>query len=90
MMAVIVLGFSLSTFRTGNSTLVQSLVPDALRGRVQSIYHLDNGFTPLASFAIGTFAEFYNPGRAITVVGVVSLALSLYFLAAFRRIRQLE
>ena len=89
-LAVALIGFGLSTFRTGNSTLVQTLVPDALRGRVQSIYHFDHGFTPLASFAIGAFAEFHNPGGAVTVVGVVSLALSLYFLAAFRGIRQLE
>jgi Na+/melibiose symporter-like transporter len=90
LLAVAFIGFGQTTFRTSNGTLVQTLAPDALRGRVQSIYHFDHGFTPLASFIIGLFAEFYTAPGAVTVVGMVSLALSLYFLLAFRRIRQLE
>ena len=87
--AVVIIGFAGSTFRTSNNTLVQTLVPDALRGRVQSIYHLDHGLTPLASFFIGLFAELFTPTRAVTAVGLASLVLSLYFLLAFRRVRQL-
>lgn len=87
--AVVIIGFAGSTFRTSNNTLVQTLVPDSLRGRVQSIYHLDHGLTPLASFFIGLLAEFFTPTRAVTAVGIVSLALSLYFLLAFPRVRQL-
>jgi MFS family permease len=90
LLAVAFIGFGQTTFRTSNGTLVQTLAPDALRGRVQSIYHFDHGFTPLASFIIGLFAEFYTAPGAVTVVGMASLALSLYFLLAFRRIRQLE
>jgi MFS family permease len=90
LLAVAFIGFGQTTFRTSNGTLVQTIAPDALRGRVQSIYHFDHGFTPLASFIIGLFAEFYTAPVAITVVGMVSLALSIYFLLAFRRIRQLE
>jgi hypothetical protein len=50
---------------------------------------LDHGLTPLASFFIGLFAEFFTPTKAVTVVGLASLALSLYFILAFRRIRLL-
>jgi MFS family permease len=90
LLAVALIGFGQTTFRTSNGTLIQTLAPDALRGRVQSIYHFDHGFTPLASFIIGLFAEFYTAPGAVTVVGIASLALSLYFLLAFRQIRQLE
>lgn len=90
MFAVALIGFGQTIFRTSNGTLVQTLVPDGLRGRVLSIYHLDHGFTPLASLAVGLFAQFYNPTGAVTVIGLVSLGLSIYFLLAFRRIRQLE
>ena len=89
-LSVMLIGFGLSSFRTGNGTLIQALVPDDLRGRVQSIYHFDHGFSPLASFAIGSFASVYSPSGAVTVVGIMSLALSIYFLFAFLRIRQLE
>jgi MFS family permease len=90
LLAVALIGFGQTTFRTSNGTLIQTLAPDALRGRVQSIYHFDHGFTPLASFVIGLFAEFYTAPGAVTVVGIASLTLSLYFLLAFRQIRQLE
>jgi MFS family permease len=90
LLAVALIGFGQTTFRTSNGTLIQILAPDALRGRVQSIYHFDHGFTPLASFIIGLFAEFYTAPGAVTVVGIASLVLSVYFLLTFRRIRQLE
>jgi sugar phosphate permease len=90
MLAVALIGFGQSTFRTSNGTMIQTLTPDALRGRVQSVYHFDHGFTPLASFVIGLFAQFYSPSGAVTVVGMVALALAIYFLLAFRRVRQLE
>jgi len=89
MLAVALIGFGQSTFRTSNGTLIQTLVPDGLRGRVMSVYHFDHGFTPLASFGIGLFAEFYTPTGAVTVVGMIGLALSIYFLLAFHRVRQL-
>ena len=89
-LAVALIGFSQSTFRTSNGTLIQTLVPDSLRGRVMSVYHFDHGFTPLASFLIGLFADFYSPTGAVTVVGMIGLVLSIYFLLAFHRVRQLE
>ena len=90
MLAVILIGFGQTTFRTSNGTLIQTLVPDALRGRVLSIYHFDHGFSPLASFVIGLFAQLYTASGAVTVVGMISLALSFYFFLAFHRVRQLE
>ena len=88
--AVSLMGYGMSSFRTANMTLVQLLAPDDLRGRIQSIYHLDHGLTPLASFIIGAFAEFYSPAAAVTAVGVLALGLSIYFLLAFSRIRKLD
>lgn len=36
------LGFFQYIFRVGNNTLIQTMVPDALRSRMMSIYMLDN------------------------------------------------
>ena len=90
LVAVALIGFGQTIFRVSNGTLIQTLAPDDLRGRIQSIYHFDHGFVPLASLLIGIFAEFYSAPLAVTVVGMLGFGLSLYFLIAFRRIRQLE
>ncbi len=61
MSAVILTCFGQTTIRTSNGTLIQTLAPDPLRGRVQSIYHFDHGFSPLASFVMGLFAQLTLP-----------------------------
>ena len=84
------LGFFRLVFKINNNTLVQSTIPDALRGRVMAIYNLDNGLTPLASMTLGLLAEFWEVNLVVLVVGIVSLALTIYALAAFSDVRRMR
>jgi MFS family permease len=84
------LGFSQTSFIVSNQTLLQSMIPDTLRGRVTSLYTLEHGLGPLAIFLIGLLIDLYTASVALTVVASVSLALSLYFLFTFRQVRRLE
>ena len=84
------LGFCQTNFIVTNMTLVQTMVPDTLRGRVSSIYMLEHGLGPLAIFLIGLLMDLYNVAGALTIISSVSLGLSLYFLIVFRQVRQLE
>ncbi len=84
------LGFFRLIFKINNNTLVQTTIPDSLRGRVMSIYHLDHGITPLASMALGLMAEFVAANLVVMMVGVISLALALYAYLAFSDIRRME
>ena len=59
------LGFFQYIFRVGNSTLIQTIVPDALRGRVMSIYMVDNGLTPLATMAASFFIHIWSSAREV-------------------------
>ena len=90
MAALAGLGFFQYIFRVGNNTLIQTIVPDALRGRVMSIYMLDNGLTPLATMAISYLIHIWSPGGAYTVIAAISLALALLQLVLFRRVRALD
>ena len=84
------MGFCQYVFRVGNNTLLQIIVPDDLRGRVMSIYFLDNGFTPLATFLISLLVHLWNPSGAFTVVAGVSVILAVTQFITFKQARELE
>ena len=84
------LGFCQYAFRVANSTLIQTIVPDALRGRVMSIYMLDHGFTPLATLLISLLVHVWNPSGAFTVIGGTALAVSILFALTFHQVRRLD
>ena len=84
------MGFCQNTFRVANNTLVQTIVPDHLRGRVTSLYMLDTGLVPLATLLISLLIHLWNPAEAFTVIAGVSLSLAILQALAFRRVRQLD
>jgi hypothetical protein len=90
MAAMFGLGFFRLIFKINNNILVQSTIPDSLRGRVMSIYHLDHGITPLASMTLGLMAEFLAANLVVMLAGLVSLALALYAFLTYADIRQME
>jgi MFS family permease len=59
--------------------ILQSVVPDELRGRVMATYvFVYVGFTPIGSFIAGAMARFVGVQWAIFAGGVVMLAYSLW------------
>ena len=83
-------GFFRLAFKINNNTLLQTTIPDALRGRVMSIYHLDHGITPLASMTLGLIAEFYPANLVVLMVGALSLLLTIYAFVAFSDVRRMQ
>lgn len=55
--------------------LLQELVPDELRGRVNSLYMLDHGFSPLGALLAGVSTHFL--GAPWTIGGMGALVLGL-------------
>ena len=84
-----VLGFSQVSFIVINMILVQSMIPDTLRGRVTSLYMLEIALGPLAILLIGLLMDLLSVSGALTIVASVSLAAALFFLLTFRQVRNL-
>ena len=68
--------------------ILQSVVPDELRGRVMATYvFVYVGFTPIGSFVAGAMARFVGVQWAIFSGGVVMLAYSLWAFWKYPEIR---
>ena len=83
------MAFSQAVFRTSRGTLIQTLAPDRLRGRLTSLQSFDRGFLVVASLGVGTLSDQTSPVAAIAIVGAAGIILSLICCAALGRVRQL-
>jgi MFS family permease len=74
---IALLGAATFCFSTQTNTMLQSVVPDALRGRVMSVYMmLFVGSQPLGALVTGTLASAFGAPIAVTVdVGICALVL---------------
>ena len=77
-----------ATFRTSAGTLVQSLVPDTLRGRVTSLQQYSQGFLIMSSLAVGWAVDLTSVETAMTIMGLAGLALGIVAYGLLPRVRQ--
>lgn len=73
-----------------NNILLQTIVPDEVRGRVLSVLLLNKGLVQLGTFTVATLAAFTGVRRAMLLSGsvVIVSAIALLLLApALRRLR---
>ena len=72
LLMLVFLGFSMVGYMTTANTVVQSSVPEALRGRVMSVWTLTAfGLTPLGSLQAGAVADFFGAPAALGVGAAV-------------------
>jgi predicted MFS family arabinose efflux permease len=80
-----VVGFFGIIATAGCNTTLQLSAPDALRGRVMSIYTLIfGGSFPIASFLIGLISERWTVSRAFLIAGVLGLSALTAVIARWR------
>ena len=85
--AIASVGFSQTYFVLSNTTSIQSIVPDFIRGRVTSVWLYADGLIPMWVFLIGLTAEFTGIATALTIVGGLALSAAVYFLLQFKEMR---
>jgi len=78
-----------SMFNLAN-VLVQTLVPDAVRGRVMSVYNLAFlGMAPIGSLAIGAAAERFGVPTAMLAFAAASIACTAGIALAVPSLRRI-
>ena len=75
---------------TTNMTIVQSLTPDRLRGRVIGVYQMEIGMMPFWGLVGGILSREYGVDNAFLVAGIAGLAMIAIATVAFPRYRRLE
>lgn len=87
--ALIAIGYGMISGMAGANTLLQSLVPDHLRGRVMSLYTLVFlGVAPIGSLLAGTVAAKFGTPLAVGGGGSIALLSALVFWRALPGIRR--
>ncbi len=79
--ALVVIGFAATVQMAATNTVIQSRVPDELRGRVMAVYAtMFMGIQPVGSLLAGIVAHRTGAPRALAIFGSLCLLGSLVFL----------
>ena len=71
------------------NTVLQSIVPDELRGRVAAFYVMSFlGSAPLGALASGSVAERFGPAHTLAGCGILALCAAAAYASQFPKIRR--
>jgi MFS family permease len=91
LLAVAATGWGFMVLFNMENVLIQTLVPDRLRGRVVSLYTLGFfGLAPLGALLAGWGAEFIGEPAVITLSGLISLGFAGWVWLRVPQLRALE
>lgn len=83
-------GFCQMVFMTTNQTLLQTNIPDELRGRVTSIYMLDQGLMPLGTVIAGVGSDIFGVQSMVFVMGLTCALLAVVVALWMPRVRNMR
>ena len=75
---------------TTNNTIIQTITPDAIRGRVIGVYMMEIGMMPLGGVTAGAIASRFGVSTAFMVGGVTGLVVIALFAILLPRFRNLR
>jgi MFS family permease len=85
---LVFVGFSVMIENGSSNTLIQSMVPDHLRGRVMSVYSMMfMGMAPIGSLMAGAIANGLGAPLAVALGGILCVICAGVFLAFLPKIR---
>ena len=77
---IVLFGTAVSTFRTANGVLIQTLVDDRYRVRAHSFYRFIMSFVVISSFIIGRLIDVTSLQLVLVGMGVLSIIMSVCYL----------
>ena len=90
MLALLLQQMFLQVVMTTNMTIVHTMTPDELRGRVIGVYQMEIGMMPFWGLVAGVLSRVYGVDNAFLVGGIAGLAIIGITSIAFPRYRRLE
>ena len=85
---LVLVGFAMMVEMGSSNTLIQSMVPDRLRGRVMSVYSMMfMGMAPIGSLLAGAAADRFGPQLTVAGGGIICLAAACIFWSRLPHIR---
>ena len=70
-------GLSNSSYTSQDQTIIQTLTPSRVRGRVLGVYMLNRGLMPIGSLLAGVLAQYFGGPTAVTIMGGSCLVLAI-------------
>jgi MFS family permease len=91
MLALIGVGWGFMILFTMVNTLIQTLAPDELRGRVVSVYMLSFfGLMPLGALLAGAVAEAIGEPLTVTISAIISFGFAIFLWVRVPSLRAIE
>lgn len=87
--ALVLVGMAFNAYRIATSTLLQTLTPRQMMGRVMGLYHMDRGLQPLGSLALGWLAALAGVPLAVALAGAACGVLATVALMVRPAVRRL-
>jgi MFS family permease len=87
---LVLIGGMVTAFNVVNTTIIQGVVPDEVRGRVMSWREVAFGLGPTGSILFGLIAQYSGVPISLGLLGGVCLILSLLLIAFLPRFRSIE
>ena len=89
LLCFVVSGWGVVTFNASANTLIQTIAPDHLRGRVMSLYTLVLlGLMPVGGILMGSLASGLGSSTAIAIGGAIYVAIIVVAFAFVRALRR--
>lgn len=85
-----VIGAMQTAFNTVNSTMIQSVLPDEVRGRVMSWREVAFGLGPTGSILFGAVAQHTGVPISLELLGGICIAISILLVLVLRRFESVE